>query len=77
MRGGADPDATKTEFEAAHEIQFLSEHFFRFKHSIPIFVLEDNDPVLPLPFGLAVRISIGLGDPEAPPFIDGHGDGLV
>ena len=77
MRGGADPDAAKTEFEAAHEVQFLGEHFFRFKHAITILILEDNDAVLTLPFWLAVRISVGLGDPEPPPFIDSHGDGLV
>ena len=40
-------------------------------------ILENNDAVLPLPFRLAVRITIGFGHPQAPALVDGHRHGLM
>ena len=77
IRRSADPDAAESNLESAHKIQFVRKHFLRLEHAVTVLVLEDHDTVLPLPFPLAVRISIGLGYPESAALVDGHRHGLV
>ena len=77
IRCGAHPHAAEPDLESAHQIQFVRKHFLRLEPAVAVVVLEDDDPVLALPFRLAVRITIGLGHPEAAALVDGHRHGLV
>lgn len=77
VRSRTDPDAAETDFEPADEIQAFGEDFAGFKFTVAIGVFENDELIEPLPFGLADRIAVGFGHPDAAALIESHGDRLM
>jgi len=75
--GLSDPDAAETDFESTDEIEFILEDFADVGFAVAVGVFEDEDAVLAFGGFAFEGIGIGLGDPEAAPIINGHGDGLL
>ncbi len=77
MRGGADPDAAETNFQAADQIQALDKRLLDFEPAIAIGVFQNNNAILALTFRLFVRVTERFGHPDASAVVERHGDGLV
>jgi hypothetical protein len=77
IRRRADPDAAEADFQSADEVQIFGKYFLGLKDAVAVAVLENQDAILALTFGLAVRITHRLRDPDAAARVEGEGNRLV
>ena len=75
--GRTDPHAAETDREATDEVQALLEHLAGIEPMVAVGILEDQDPIAGLLRCDALRIGIGLGDPQSPAVVEAHRDRLA